>query len=179
MDGTRFDTLIKRFGTRPLTRSTALRGLVASVAALAGVTLAAEPGAAKKSGRSVTVRTRRRRAARPSRLGKKAARKHLKKHACDYKGKCDDVSGCCFADTQACTTSAQCCSEFCGDGTCRPPSARASARAAQASVAAQEPVSTAPAGYLAPASGRERPAAQERPSRAAPESATPIGAGHY
>src|SRR5688572_21349468 len=121
MDGTRFDTLIKRLAITPLTRSTALRGLVASVAALAGVTLGAEPGAAKKNKRKVCHCTDETAAScKTLEVGKKAARKHVRKHSCDYKGKCDGVSGCCIADTLACTSSAQCCSEFCGDGTCRP-----------------------------------------------------------
>jgi len=123
MDGTQFDTLIKRLAITPLTRTTALRGLVASAAALAGVTLAAEPGAAKKNKRKVCHCTDETAAScKTLEVGKKAARKHVRKHDCDYRGGRKDVSGCCFADTLACTSSAQCCSEFCGDGTCRPAS---------------------------------------------------------
>ena len=46
MDGTRFDHLIKRLAATPVTRATALRGLAAGAATLAGVTLLAEPGTA-------------------------------------------------------------------------------------------------------------------------------------
>jgi hypothetical protein len=46
MDGTAFDALIKRLATTPLSRSKAVRGLAATAAALAGATLAAEPGEA-------------------------------------------------------------------------------------------------------------------------------------
>ena len=50
MDGTRFDGLIKRLAATPVTRATALRGLAAGAATLAGVTLLAEPGAAAADG---------------------------------------------------------------------------------------------------------------------------------
>jgi hypothetical protein len=46
MDGTRFDNLIKRLAATPVTRATALRGLAAGAATLAGVTLLAVPSAA-------------------------------------------------------------------------------------------------------------------------------------
>lgn len=120
MDGTQFDTLIKRLGTRPLTRLTALRGLAASVAALVGVTLAAEPGAAKNKRKVCHCTDEKSTSCKTLEVGKKAARKHVRKHACDYSGKCENFSGCCFSDTLSCTTNAQCCSGFCGDGICRP-----------------------------------------------------------
>src|SRR5215213_7376485 len=120
MDGTRFDTLIKRLATTPLTRPTALRGVAASVAALAGVTLAAEPSAAKKKRKVCHCTDEKSTSCKTIEVGKKAAKRHLKKHACDYKGECKGFSDCCFADTLGCTSSAQCCSGFCGDGTCRP-----------------------------------------------------------
>ncbi len=78
MDGPQFDTLIKRFSTTTLSRSTALRGLAATVAALTGVALAAKPGAAEQrkvchcedeSAASCETLT----------LGRKAARNHLRR----------------------------------------------------------------------------------------------------
>jgi hypothetical protein len=121
MDGTTFDALIKRLATTPLSRSTALRGLAASAAALAGVTLTAEPGAAKKNKRKICHCTdEKSTSCKDIEVGKKAAKRHIKKHDCDYRRECKGRSGCCFADSQACTTSTQCCSGFCGDGTCRP-----------------------------------------------------------
>jgi hypothetical protein len=120
MDGTQFDTLIKRLATTPLTRSTALRGLAATVAALAGVTLAAEPSAAKEKRKVCHCTDEKSTSCKTIEVGKRGAKRHVKKHACDYRRECKDVSGCCFADTLTCTTSTQCCSRFCGDGTCRP-----------------------------------------------------------
>src|SRR5918993_154166 len=49
MDGTRFDNLIKRLATRPMTRATALRGLAASAAALTGVSILAGAGEARNN----------------------------------------------------------------------------------------------------------------------------------
>jgi hypothetical protein len=120
MDGTRFDTLIKRLAITPLTRTTALRGLVASVAALAGVTLAREPGAAKNKRKVCHCTDEKSTSCKTLQVGRKAARKHVKKHACDYKGKCEGFSGCCFDSNVSCTTDSQCCSDECGDGVCRP-----------------------------------------------------------
>ena len=101
MDGTRFDHLIKRLAATPVTRATALRGLAASAAALAGVTLLAEPDSAAAAGK----RRRRRRvcdcaSADPNtctnrRLKRRAARRLLRSNACAYKGRCQTgVSGC-------------------------------------------------------------------------------------
>jgi hypothetical protein len=120
MDGTQFDTLIKRLGTRSLTRSTALRGLAATVAALAGVTLAAEPSAAKEKRKVCHCTDEKSTSCKTLEVRKKAVRRHVKNHPCDYRRECKDVSGCCFGDTQTCTTDAQCCSKECGDGVCRP-----------------------------------------------------------
>jgi hypothetical protein len=119
MDGTTFDELIKQLATTPLSRSKALRGLAASVAALAGVTLGAEPSAAKGKRKVCHCTNEKSTSCKTIEVGAKAARKHVKKHACDYRRECEDRSGCCFSDTQACTTDTQCCSGFCGDGTCR------------------------------------------------------------
>jgi hypothetical protein len=120
MDGSQFDTLIKRLATTPLTRPTALRRVAASVAALAGLTLAVEPSAAKKKRKVCHCTDEKSTSCKTIEVGKKAARKHLKKHDCDSRGECKGVSGCCLADTLGCTTNTQCCSRFCGDGTCRP-----------------------------------------------------------
>ena len=120
MDGSQFDTLIKRLATTPLTRSTALRGLATSIAALAGVGLTGEPGAAKKKRKVCHCTDEKSTSCKTIEVGKKAARKHVKKHDCDYRGRCEGVSGCCLGDTLSCTTNTQCCSGFCGDGTCRP-----------------------------------------------------------
>ena len=102
MDGTRFDTLIKRLATTPLTRAQTLRGLAASAAALAGVTLLADSGAAADGGGR---RRRRRRVCDCSgpnpntcttrRLRRRAARRLLRSNDCAYKGRCQTgVSGC-------------------------------------------------------------------------------------
>jgi hypothetical protein len=101
MDGTRFDNLIKRLAATPVTRATALRGLAAGAATLAGVTLLAEPGAAADGDGK---RRRRRRvcdcqSADPNsctnrRLKRRAARRLLRSNDCAYKGRCTGVSGC-------------------------------------------------------------------------------------
>ena len=128
MDGTQFDTLIKRLATTPLTRSTALRGLGASVAALAGATLVAQPGAARKRNNKNDEPERRvchcsdptGASCRTLKKEKSKVKRHLRKHVCDYRGRCQGFSGCCLGNTAACTSSAQCCTEFCGDGVCQP-----------------------------------------------------------
>jgi hypothetical protein len=102
MDGTRFDNLIKRLAATPVTRATALRGLAAGAATLAGVTLLAEPSAAADGDGK---RRRRRRvcdcsSADPNtctnrRLRRRAARRLLRSNDCAYKGRCQTgVSGC-------------------------------------------------------------------------------------
>src|SRR5215211_3514073 len=127
MDGSQFDTLIKRLATTPLTRPTALRGVAASLAALAGVTLAAEPGGARNRNNNDEPERKVCHCADATAAScqtlkkeKSKVKKHLKQHACDYIGSCQGFSGCCIANTQTCASSAQCCSGFCGDGTCRP-----------------------------------------------------------
>jgi hypothetical protein len=119
MDGTQFDTLIKRLGTRSLTRSTALRGVAASVAALAGVSRAAEPSSAKEKRKVCHCTDEKATSCETIEVGKNEARRHLENHECDYRRKCKGRSGCCFANATACTSNTQCCSKFCGDGTCR------------------------------------------------------------
>jgi hypothetical protein len=120
MDGTTFDNLIKRLATTPLSRSNALRGLAASAAALAGVTLAAEPGAAKGKRKVCHCTDEKSTSCKTIEVGRKAAKRHVKRHDCDYRRECKGFSGCCLANTLGCTTNTQCCSGFCGDGTCRP-----------------------------------------------------------
>ena len=118
MDGTQFDTLVKRLASTPLNRSTALRGLAASVAAFAGVTLAAKPGAAEER-KVCHCEDESRASCDTITVGKKAARRHIRDHPCDYKGKCKGRSGCCLAISTPCTSRLTCCSGNC-QGTCRP-----------------------------------------------------------
>jgi hypothetical protein len=94
MDGTRFDQLIKQLGTTRVSRLSALRGLAAgAVASVTGLSLLGEEGAAKKDGK----KTRKRRichrtsASDPGvskKLKAKRAKRHLKKHPFDTKGRC-------------------------------------------------------------------------------------------
>jgi hypothetical protein len=94
MDGTRFDQLIKRLSTQQVSRLTALRGLAAgAVAGLTGLSLFAEDGEAKKDGK----KTRKRRichrtsATDPGvnkKLKAKRAKRHLRNHQFDTKGRC-------------------------------------------------------------------------------------------
>ncbi len=127
MDGTQFDKLIKRLATTPLTRSTALRGLAASAAALTGVTRVMQPGAARNRNNNNDEPERKvchcanatAASCRTLKKKKSKVKKHLRKHNCDYRGECKGVSGCCIATTQACTSREQCCSGNC-QGTCLP-----------------------------------------------------------
>jgi hypothetical protein len=118
VDGPEFDTLIKRFSTTTISRSTALRRLAASVAAFTGVALAAQPGAAEQrkichctdeTATSCETLT----------LGRNAARIHLRDHPCDRRGKCRGVSGCCLEIGISCTSPLSCCSGNCL-GNCQP-----------------------------------------------------------
>jgi hypothetical protein len=94
MDGTRFDQLIKQLGTARVSRLTALRGLATgAVASVTGLSLFGEDGEAKKDGK----KTRKRRichrtsASDPGvnkKLKAKRAKRHLKKHPFDTKGRC-------------------------------------------------------------------------------------------
>jgi hypothetical protein len=118
VDGTQFDTLVKRLSTTTLSRSTALRGLAASVAAFAGVTLTAEPGAAEER-KICHCEDESRTSCETITVGKKAARRHLRDHDCDYRGKCTGVSGCCLKIGESCTTRLTCCSGNCL-GSCQP-----------------------------------------------------------
>ena len=118
MDGSQFDTLIKRLATTPLSRSTVLRGLTASVAAFAGVTFAAEPAAAEE--RKIChcedeIRT----SCDTIKVGRRSARRHLRKHPCDYKGECKGRSGCCTENGFPCPSRLTCCSGNCLGGVCQ------------------------------------------------------------
>ena len=91
MKGTRFDRLIKRLATTPLTRANALRGLAASVATLTGVGLLTEPGAAKKDRVRKIWICHRTSATDPGvtkRREKSKVKKELKRHAFDTRGRC-------------------------------------------------------------------------------------------
>ena len=93
MEGTQFDTLSKWLASTPLTRATALRGLAAgAVAGLTGLSLTADDaGAARKKSKKVQICHR---GDDPTILGttkkvtKESKKKHLRKHAADYTGKC-------------------------------------------------------------------------------------------
>src|SRR5215207_5527441 len=99
MDGTQFDTAIKRLSTTPLTRGKALRGMAASAAALVGVRLGAEPSAAAKNKerkiricvcQSADVTT-----CQTKNKPKSKAKKTLQNKPCSYTGRCQlGVSGC-------------------------------------------------------------------------------------
>jgi hypothetical protein len=143
MDGSRFDTLVKALAadsrrqlitplaTTPLTRANAVRGLVAGAAALAAVTRTGQPGAAdrKKDEKKrkvchcldTTAAT-----CRTLKKEKKKVRKHLRRHPCDYKGRCTGVSGCSPGLTAtptptlspALTCTPNCVAKDCGDDGC-------------------------------------------------------------
>jgi hypothetical protein len=96
MDGTKFDRLIKSIATQRVSRLTALRGLAAgAVASFTGLTLFGEDGEAKDG-----KKTRKRRichrtsATDPGvnrRLKVKKAKRHLRNHQFDTKGRCSAV----------------------------------------------------------------------------------------
>ena len=96
MDGTTFDDLIKRLSTAPLTRGKALRGLAASAAALAGVSLVVESGGARKNRDEKVVRiclwsvT----GGRSKKVEKSKARTILRHNACARKGHCTGTNPC-------------------------------------------------------------------------------------
>src|SRR5688572_1402608 len=122
VDGTQFDSLIKRLGARPLTRSNALRGLAASIAALAGATLVTRPGATKKGNNNDEPKRKVCHCSGPTgascrtlKKEKSTVQRHLKKHDCDYNGKCQGFSGCrqCL-NNDGCTGG-----QACVDGACQ------------------------------------------------------------
>jgi hypothetical protein len=136
MDGTQFDNLIKWFAATPVTRAKVLREVAAGAAALAGVTITTERSAARHRHNRHNRHHERTRtlchcpdatAARCRTIVKsrQKAKKHLRTHPCDYKGRCRGFSGCAAPgpcqNPATCTANGQCCAGFfCGDGTCRP-----------------------------------------------------------
>jgi hypothetical protein len=95
VDGTQFDNLIKRLSTRPLTRGKALRGLAAGAAALAGVTLATEPGEAKKNHeKEVRICVWSATGGQSKKVDKDKAKKILRRNACARKGSCTGANPC-------------------------------------------------------------------------------------
>jgi len=97
MDGTQFDTLIKRLATTPVTRGSVLRGLVASVASLVGVPLAAEPGAAhekKKDEPKRRVCLWSSTGGRTKKVARDQRRKILRRNPCARKGRCSGTNPC-------------------------------------------------------------------------------------
>ena len=144
MDGTRFDNLIKRLATRPMTRATALRGLAASAAALTGVSILAGSGEAANNNNNNNDRKRKvckctsatATSCRTVKKEKKKAKRVLRRFPCSYKGKCragvtacaapvgcspaNNTQGTC-APGQLCNTSAVCvagCTGGPGQGSC-------------------------------------------------------------
>jgi len=122
VDGTQFDTLIKRLATRSLTRWNALRGLATGAAALAGVTLVTQPGAARKRNNNDESKRKVCHCSGPTgascrtlKKEKSKVKRHLKKHNCDYKGGCQGFSGCrqCL-NNEGCTGG-----QACVDGACQ------------------------------------------------------------
>ena len=98
MDANTFDDLIKRLTTTPQTRTSVLRGLVAS-AALAAMTLVPESGTAKKNhenerkvcvcGADGTVGSCHTKKVKADKI-----KKLLRRNPCAYKGKCQGFNPC-------------------------------------------------------------------------------------
>ena len=98
MDANTFDDLIKRLTTTPQTRTSVLRGLVAS-AALAGMSLVPESGTAKKNheserkvcvcGADGTVASCHTKKVKADKI-----KKLLRRNPCAFKGKCTGVNPC-------------------------------------------------------------------------------------
>jgi hypothetical protein len=137
MDALRFDDLVKRSAMTPLTRVQVLRGLVASgIAALTGVTITGDEADAKKTkrlkvchchGADPNICTQAKvRITKGTERGKKKAkrlRKHLRRNACDYRGRCQAANPRCGAGGQprACTGNGDCRGGLaCIDTTCQP-----------------------------------------------------------
>lgn len=123
MDAALFDTLIKRLATTALTRSTVLRGLAASGAALTGVRLTAAFSAAtnsnKKKRRVCVCQTADAATCATRKKAKKAVKSILKTNACAYRGPCQGSSGC--SPGPQCTNNADCPPfQACLSGVCGP-----------------------------------------------------------
>ncbi len=120
MDGTRFDNLVKRLATRPMTRATALRGLAASAAALTGVSILAGAGEAANNNNN---NDRKRKVCKCTsatatscstvKKEKKKAKRILRRFPCSYKGKCR-------AGVTACAAPVGCSPANNTQGTCAP-----------------------------------------------------------
>jgi hypothetical protein len=99
VDGKRFDALIKGLGRARLTRLRAVQSLAAATAvSLTGITLVADGTEAADRDRRERERTichcgdnnPQRIGCKTKRLPKDKARRHLRRHEDDYRGKCDD-----------------------------------------------------------------------------------------
>jgi hypothetical protein len=133
MNGNAFDIFTRC--TEAVSRRGSLRTLGAALAALAGVSLSPESGTARKKSQKLrtvchcpdqTVTN-----CRTLKKGKKAVKKHLEKHQCDYKGACTGFNPCGTAPTDPppppsppgpipeCTSNAECRGQVCVDGTCQ------------------------------------------------------------
>jgi hypothetical protein len=115
VDHTRFETFTKRLATTPLTRAQALRGLVASAAALTGVQLSAQPGSArkkdKKEGKVCVCSGAAEAGCRTQNKDATKVKKLLRQNPCAYKGRCTSVNPCAPAvpgPIPECMTNAQC-----------------------------------------------------------------------
>ena len=117
MDGSHFDTLVKTLATTPLSRASVVRGLVASAAALAGVSLAPEPGTAKNTNEKRVKVCLCDPASCHTTTVKKANRgKVIRRNApCAAKGKCTGVNPC-ATQTPSCTPNCE--QKICGTNGC-------------------------------------------------------------
>jgi hypothetical protein len=115
MDASRFDALTRRFGKGPSRRGV----LAGMLAALARVSLTPESGVARKKNQKIRkvchCPDKRVTTCRTLKKDKNKVKKHLKKHQCDYRGRCKGFNPC--AD---CVTNAQCGGgQVCIDGICQ------------------------------------------------------------
>src|SRR5215213_6174812 len=104
VDANTFDDLVKRLTTTPQTRTSVLRGLVASAIALAGMTLVPESGTAKKNhenerkvcvcGADGTVASCHTKKVKADKI-----KKLLRRNPCAFKGKCTGVNPCSTVST--------------------------------------------------------------------------------
>jgi hypothetical protein len=115
MDGTTFDVLIKRLGRTRLTRLRAMQGVAAATAgALVGARLAPVDTEAAQRKRTICHcgdDNPQQLNCVTKRLKKKKAKRHLRRHQYDYKGKCRTNVGCSPANnTQGSCPAGQICS---------------------------------------------------------------------
>lgn len=88
MESDRFDALAHRLASASLTRTGALRGIVAGVAALTGVAAVREQADTKKSKKNVCHCPTPDAQCNTLRVSKRGRRAHLRNHPCDYAGAC-------------------------------------------------------------------------------------------